>query len=213
MQGVVDAQPVDREVAVLAEVSVGKEWVGEVAEFDEEALAESRLRQCVKQEAEDAFFGLPLGIFACAVDLSAPDERGWEEPVALADDAQQFAHRLLTSPGDKEERGIAGGTLADGEELPRVKEVVPLHLFGYVLAVAVDADCWFHGFPCAGARWMPCSANLHHTLESRLQYGSVIRLSGRLEFVSRQPVQLFLRGFVIEQGTVDVAVEKVGVAR
>ena len=70
--------------------------------------------------------------------------------LALADDAQQFAHRLLTSPGDKEERGIAGGTLADGEELPRVKEVVPLHLFGYVLAVAIDADCWFHGFPYAG---------------------------------------------------------------
>ena len=50
-----DAQPVDREVAVLAEVPVGKERVGEVTEFDEEALAESRLRQCVKQEAEDAF--------------------------------------------------------------------------------------------------------------------------------------------------------------
>ena len=55
MQGVVDAQPVDREVAVFAEVPVGKERVGEVTEFDEEALAESRLRQCVKQEAEDAF--------------------------------------------------------------------------------------------------------------------------------------------------------------
>ena len=152
MQGVVDAQPVDREVAVLAEVPVGKEWVGEVAEFDEEAVAESRLRQCVKQEAEDAFLGLPLGVFACAVDLSAPDERGWKEPVALADDAQQFAHRLLTSPGDKEERGIAGGTLADGEELPRVKEVVPLHLFGYVLAVAIDVDCWFHGFSVCGGK-------------------------------------------------------------
>ena len=50
-----DAQPVDREVAVFAEVPVGKERVGEVTEFDEEALAESRLRQCVKQEAEDAF--------------------------------------------------------------------------------------------------------------------------------------------------------------
>ena len=63
---------------------------------------------------------------------------------------------------------------------------------------------------------MPCPANLHHTLEFGLLYGSVIRLSVGLEFVGGQPVQLLqlcFRSFVIEQGTVDVAVEKVGVAR
>lgn len=125
MQGVADAEPVDGEVSAGAERAVAEACVGQVAELDEEAVAECLFREPLEHVTEDGFgVDAVRQVFSVSEDFTSVDDAGRKQADTAPDDGQEAGYRLSVETGHDEQRPVSRRRFVDAEQGRRVEGVV-----------------------------------------------------------------------------------------
>lgn len=142
VKGVMDAHPVYREIALLAEPFVAESLLCEVAELDIERLVAHLLGDGLEHLAEKVFLSpFTLRIFTFAHHAAMHKEVGWEDRGAVTYNGEQLAQHTPRFIGTHNHMRLhPWGLRTHGEQLPAMEEIDIAHGWQF-FQLAKDGRC------------------------------------------------------------------------